>query len=91
MKTRRVRWMSSIVALLAGGGLLAGCQGSATPAATPGAVRTVATVSPTQPPSATTSASSTVKHSSTLPACGALRDPFDPGDTPPPARSPARC
>lgn len=80
----------AIAALAVSAGLFAGCQGAASPATSSTGIHTVATVSPsTTTSSPTTTRSHRTAH--TLPACGALRDPFDPTGAPPPAGSPAHC
>ena len=87
-------------ALVAASGLLAGCQGAAAPSTAKLHAQTVATVSTTTPaskaagtPSGTAAGTpaSKAKVPSTLPSCGAARDPFDPSATPPPSGSPALC
>lgn len=92
MTSRRFQRVVAMAALVIAGSLLAGCQDSATPTTTLSGARTVATVSKSQSTSPTTAAGRNgVKKATALPECGALRDPFDPNDTPPPAGSPARC
>lgn len=84
----RLRQAVGVVALVLASGTIAGCQNSASPQTNSPGTQTVATVS------ASTTTTSPVTHAGTartLPTCGALRDPFDPADTPPPAGSPARC
>jgi len=57
--------------------------GSASPPAGVPSSGSGSTTTTTQPAASSTS--------STLPACGATRDPLDPADTGPPAGSPAGC
>ena len=75
--------------LLVAGLLVTGCGGSGG-----GAASGPSPAVPARPDAAVVvhhSASSTVTTTTTLPACGSLRDPFDPTGAPPPAGSPAIC
>jgi len=74
--------------LLLAGVVATGCGGTsgpapgARPAPSPGAALVHATSSRPAPTTST---------STTLPQCGATRDPFDPTNSPPPPGSPAIC
>lgn len=88
---RPVPWRRRAVAVLscvAAAGLAAGCGVPAAAPAShgPRAVLTKTTTSSTQPRTTTTTTSPT-----SLPECGAARDPFDPTGASPPSGSAAIC
>ncbi|MHB1583631.1 MAG: hypothetical protein ACYCU7_11475 [Acidimicrobiales bacterium] len=91
---RSVPWRRAVAALscVAAAGLVAGCGvNAAAPASQrPGAVLTKTTTSSTQPRTTTTTTTTTTAPTS-LPECGAARDPFDPTGASPPAGSAAIC
>jgi hypothetical protein len=83
----RRRVGAALCGLVAAGALVAACGGGGGAAVqNHGGHDALARANSTST-STTTTSTTTV----TLPACGSLRDPFDPSDTPPPAGSPALC
>lgn len=85
---RRVAAVAAGLGLV--GAVAAGCGTAQGGAAGPGSGAQMPHAALTAAGSTTTTTTTTTSPAS-LPACGSLRDPFDPTGSPPPAGSPALC